>query len=420
LGTPLDGPFRMRRTAVRIVTTLTLVAFAPAPAHAYSVLAHEALLDAVWAESVEPFIEQRFPGTSAEDMARARAYAYGGSLIQDLGYYPFGSRLFSNLVHYVRSGEFVGALVREARDVDELAFALGALAHYTGDTVGHSVAVNRVVPLMYPKLAREHGNEVLYAHAKTRHVMVEFSFDVLHVARGTFTSDAYQQLVGFDVAVPLLERAFRAIYGLELKDLFGDVDLAIGSYRRAASGIIPDITRIAWREKRDEILAASPTLTERDVVYTLTPQQYDQMFGTRYRKPGILARVVVALFKVVPKFGPFRSLAFEPLSPEAEQLFLASFEQARATYREALGGAAGGTFSLRDADLDTGRPPVHGANPLADDTFGELLERLEERQFADVPPALATAISAHYARAEPTTKNERKARRRLAALTAAQ
>jgi hypothetical protein len=408
----------MKRSAVRIVTALLLLAIGPAPARAYSVLAHEALLDSVWNESVEPYIEQRFPGTAADDMARARAYAYGGSLIQDLGYYPFGSRLFSNLVHYVRSGEFVAALVREARDVNELAFALGALAHYAGDTVGHGVAVNRVVPLIYPKLAREHGDEVLYAHAKARHVMVEFSFDVLHVARGTFRSDAYQRLVGFEVATSVLERAFRVTYGLELKDLFGDVDLAIGSYRRAASRVIPDITRIAWREKRDEMLAVSPAITERDVVYDLTPQQYDQAFGTRYRKPGILARIVVALFKVVPKFGPFRSLAFEPLTADAERLFLASFEQARATYRDALVGAAGGTLSLRDADFDTGRTPVLGANPLADDTFANLLERLEERRFADVPLALAAAVNAYYTPAEPTGKRERKARRRLAAMNA--
>jgi hypothetical protein len=408
----------MSHTAVRIVAALTLLIAAPTTVSGYSVLAHEALLDSVWDESVAPFIQQRFPGTSAEDLERARAYAYGGSLIQDLGYYPFGSRFFSNLVHYVRSGEFVAALVREARDVNELAFALGALAHYAGDTVGHAVAVNRAVPLMYPKLAREHGDVVLYAHAKARHLMVEFSFDVLHVARGTFRSGGYQQLVGFEVATPVLERAFRATYGFELKELFGDVDLAIGSYRRAASRVIPDITRIAWREKRDEILAASPALAERDVVYALTPEEYDQTFGTRYRKPGILARVVVALFKVIPKFGPFRSLAFEPLSPEAEQLFVASFEQARDTYREALVGSAGGALSLQDADFDTGRPAVHGANPLADDTFAGLLERLEERRFADVPPALAAAINVHYAPAGPATKDERKARRRLAALNA--
>ena len=64
-------------------------------------------------------------------------------------------------MHYVRSGDFVEALVREARDVNEYAFALGALAHYTSDTVGHPIAVNRAVPIMYPKLLAMHGPEVL-------------------------------------------------------------------------------------------------------------------------------------------------------------------------------------------------------------------------------------------------------------------
>src|SRR5687768_9103718 len=100
---------------------------APSTACAYSVLAHEAMIDAVWQDHIVPMLKHRFPQTSETALGVARAYAYGGSLIQDVGYYPFGSRLFSNVVHYVRSGDFVEALVRESQDVNELAFALGAL-----------------------------------------------------------------------------------------------------------------------------------------------------------------------------------------------------------------------------------------------------------------------------------------------------
>src|SRR5262249_5397182 len=158
--------------------------------------------------------------------------------------------------------------------VDELAFALGALAHYASDNEAHPIAVNRALPIMYPKLRAKYGDTVLFTDSPGRHVMVEFAFDVLQVARGTFKADAYQDLIGFEVSTPLLERAFRETYGLELKDVFGDVDLAIGTYRRAASTIIPDVTRVAWREKRKEILAATPDVAEASFVYTMTTADY--------------------------------------------------------------------------------------------------------------------------------------------------
>ncbi len=348
----------------------------PRGAPAYSVLAHEAMIDASWESHLAPLLRTRFPRSSPTELQAARAYAYGGSLIQDLGYYPFGSRFFSNLVHYVRSGDFVAALIREAGDVNEYAFALGALAHYTSDILGHPVAVNRAVPMIYPKLRQKHGPDVLYTHSPARHVMVEFAFDVLQVARGTFKADAYQAFVGFEVATPVLERAFRATYGLGLDDVFGDVDLAIGTYRRAASQTIPDITRAAWREKRDEILQATPDITEQRFVYNLTRAQYEEQYGTNYRKPGLFARVIVAVFKVMPKIGPFRPLAFEPLTPATEKLFLDSFEQSGARYRMLLNAVRAGRPMLADADLDTGKPPAPGVNALADETAVEFKEKL--------------------------------------------
>jgi hypothetical protein len=253
---------------------------------------------------------------------------------------------------------------------------------------------------------------------------VEFAFDVLEVARGAFKSDVYQNLIGFEVALPVLDRAFRDTYGLELKNLFGDTELAIGTYRHAVSKTIPDITRLAWREKRDEILAATPNATERDVVYTMTRQQYENTFGTKYRKPGIFARVVVMIFKIVPKFGPFKPLAFEPLTPETERMFGESFTASRDRYRASLSALRRGPLSLGDTDLDTSRRPVHGANPLADETYADLLEKLADRKFAGVPPALKTNINSYYASravARQTAKPpkwEKKAARHLAALNA--
>ena len=411
---------------IRLATAALVVLLAtPSRAGAYSVLAHEAMIDATWQTHIAPLLKHRFPGTSTRALSDARAYAYGGSLIQDLGYFPFGSRFFSNLVHYVRSGEFVEALIRDARDVNEYAFALGALAHYTSDNLGHSIAVNRAVPIIYPKLRAKHGAEMLYADSPTRHVMVEFAFDVLEVARGTFKADVYEDLIGFEVATPVLERAFYDTYGFELRDLFDNTDLAIGTYRHAVSKTIPDITRLAWREKRDEILAATPGLSERDVVYTLTEREYRTTYGTTYRKPGFLARFVVMIFKIVPKFGPFKPLAFEPLTPDTERMFVESFSSARDRYRLALTTLRARQLALPDTDLDTGHTPVAGINPLADETYADLLAELAERKFADVSPELRSNINGYYAsrRVPPATsrklrKQEQRAARHLASLNA--
>ena len=330
-----------------------------------------------------------------QELEQARAYAYGGSLIQDLGYYPFGSHFFSNLVHYVRSGDFVAALVRDAQTVDEYAFALGALAHYVSDNAAHPT-VNHAVPEVYPKLRAKYGDDVLFGDSPARHVMVEFSFDVLQVARAQFKSDAYQDLIGFEVARPLLERAFQETYGLKLKDLFGDVGLAIGTYRRAASQIIPDVTRVAWREKRDEILAATPDVAEQDFVYTMTRRHYEDTFGTAYRKPGVFVRMIVAVFKIIPKFGPFKPLAFEPLTADMERAFLDSFDASCERYRRLLGTLRDGRLSLKDTDLDTGQVPRHGINTLADKTYDELLEKLQRRDAGTISPALRRALAEHY------------------------
>jgi hypothetical protein len=288
--------------------------------------------------------------------------------------------------------------------MDEYAFALGALAHYASDNAGHPIAVNRVLPMMYPKLRTKYGDEVLFSDSPGRHVMVEFAFDVLQVARGHFKADAYQELLGFEVAKPVLERAFRKTYGLELKDVFGDVDLAIGTYRHAASEIIPDVTRVAWREKRDEILKATPDVKEGDIVYTLNRRDYHAKFGTNYRKPGLLARFVVTIFKVLPKFGPFRPLAFKPLTTETERLFLDSFAASTERYRGMLRGLREGRLSLADVDLDTGRPPVRGINPLADETYAKLLEKLAKEE---TPASLAVrrALDRHFERSDRSTRS---------------
>jgi len=350
------------------------------------------MVDAAWDDVIAPLLKRRFPLATRDDIMHARAFAYGGSVMPDMGYYPFGSHLFTNLVHYVRSGDFVEALVRDATTVNEMAFALGAMAHYSADNAGHPLAVNRSVALIYPKDKAKFGNSVTYVEDPKRHVMVEFSFDVVQVAAGAYLPDSYRAFLGFEVSKPLLERAFHETYGLEVKDLFFDTDLAIGTFRWAVSQTIPQMTTIAWRDKEEEIKKVTPTVQRSAFVYTITRQEYEHEYGTMYRKPGLTAKFFATVVKVLPKFGPFKPLAFKAPTPEAERLFAESFRTARQRYRVSLQDARDGRVMLANTNFDTGRASAWGEYSLADKTYRQFLDRLDRHHFAGVSPDLRSDL----------------------------
>jgi zinc dependent phospholipase C len=372
----------------------------PERAAAYSVLAHEACVDAQWKPGIEPLLTRRFPRATPADLQAARAYAYGGSVIQDLGYYPFGSRFFSNLLHYVRSGDFIEALVRDSRDLNEFAFALGALAHYASDSVGHKEAVNPSVPLLFPKLKAKYGDEVTYAESPSSHVRTEYSFDIVQIAAGAYLPEAYHSFIGFEVSRDLLDRAFHETYGLETKDIFNDEGLAISTYRKAVSELIPELTRIAWRDKREEIARLIPNVREDAFVYRYSQAQYEREFGTAYRKRSWFARIVGTFYRIMPKIGPLKPLKFKTPTPEAEALFIESFKDARARYGDALAAVGRRSFDLANVNFDLGKRTVHGDYELADEAYARLLDELARRKFAGASQALRRDIAAFYA---PTT-----------------
>jgi hypothetical protein len=382
------------------------------PASAYSVLAHESMVDAVWDGTIAPMLKARFGAADAEAIKKARAYAYGGSVMPDMGYYPFGSHFFTNLLHYSRSGDFVELLVRDARDVNEYAFALGALAHYVADSTGHPLGTNRAVPLEYPKLRAKFGDEVTYAEDPAHHIMMEFAFDVVHVASGAYLPQAYHDFIGFEIATDLVARAFRDTYGIEMKDVFASEDLAVGTFRYAVSKTIPQMTQVAWEKKRDEIEKLVPSVQRGAFVYTYTRQQYETDFGTTYRRPGLFARFFVWIVRVMPKIGPFRALAFKTPSPEGERLFTESFAAARDRYRTLLRSIRGDRLELANTDFDTGRPTMRAEYPLADETYAELLSRLTSKK-VPVPDAMRADIMRFYGKIEPAAVNDKKERKEL-------
>jgi hypothetical protein len=134
----------------KFIVLFSCLIFSFSAAPAFSLLSHEAIIDASWEKSIQPLLRQKYPSASAEDLKNAHAYLYGGSIVPDIGYYPFGSKLFTNLLHYVRSGDLIYAALSEAKDVNEYAFALGLLCHYYADKYGHELGTNVALPILFP------------------------------------------------------------------------------------------------------------------------------------------------------------------------------------------------------------------------------------------------------------------------------
>ena len=364
------------------------------PLSAYSVLTHAQIVDFLWQSEITNMLRERFPNITPEQLREAHAYAYGGSLIQDMGYYPGGSKFFSDLVHYVRSGDFVAEMIRQARNPNELAFALGALAHWISDTNGHPT-VNRCVPREFPKLQKKFGKVVTYSDDPVSHIQTEFGFDVLEVYKQRYTSQAYHDFIGFQVAKPLLERAFYRTYGLDLRAVLKDEDRAIESYRHAISVWLPRFTEAALITKKDE-LRAIPNFDAQTIRYTLKRTEYEKEWGNNYYRPGFWVKVLAVLVKILPKVGPLRVVDPKPPIPATERMYLASVQQTVASYGKALRMEEEQRLVLPDDDLDTGRATRPGEYKLADRAYARLLKQLTQNRFAGLRPELRQNILDYY------------------------
>ncbi|HEY3703692.1 MAG TPA: zinc dependent phospholipase C family protein, partial [Terracidiphilus sp.] len=362
---------------------------------AYSVLTHEEIVDLMWSSEIRPLLLQRYSDLTPEQITEAHAYAYGGSVIQDLGYYPFGNPQFSDLVHYVRSGDFVAELLRQSHDANEYAFALGALSHYVADLVGHP-AVNASVALRYPKLRARFGNSVRYAQDKTAHLKTEFGFDTLQIAKNRYASEQYHAFIGFKVAQPLLERTFPVIYGLQLKQVLAHEDLAIGSYRFSVSRLIPQMTKVALRTHKKELMQEMPGFAKRRFLYRLSRSDYERNWGKTYTEADFGTRVLSALLRFMPKIGPFKGMGFDNPTARTEDLYIKSINATLDRYQVLLERVGPGTLLLPNCDLDDGNVTAGAEYSLADQAYATLLARLAAQNFDGTTPQLRDNILAFY------------------------
>ena len=380
-----------------LLAGLVFVISWPARVAAYSVLSHEAIIDSAWDGNIKPLLLKRFPDATPEELREAHGYAYGGAIIQDMGYYPHGSLFFSDLAHYVRSGDFVVILLRDSKDLNEYAFALGALAPYAADTDGHRIGTNRAVPVLYPNLRKKHGDFVTYEDDPLAHIKTEFGFDVLEVAKERYAPDSYHDFIGFQVAPPLLEQAFRETYGLDLKSVLQNEEKVIGSYRRDVSGLIPRATRIAWSLKKKEIKNDVPGITRRKFLYNLSRASYEREWGRDYQRPGFWDRFLAGLYRLLPKFGPLRVLQLKTPTPETERMFQASFNATMDRYRNLLKEQGEGRLKLPNNNFDVGEFTPPGKYRMNDDTHAELLDKLAAQDFANMTPDLRAELLTFFA-----------------------
>ncbi|HWX94882.1 MAG TPA: zinc dependent phospholipase C family protein [Terriglobales bacterium] len=380
---------------VRVVAIFFIVLICTDTSSAYSVLTHEEIVDLLWSSEIQPLLLKRYPGLSENQIREAHAYAYGGAVIQDLGYYPFGSRQFSNLVHYVRSGDFVLELLRESQDVNEFAFALGALSHYAADIFGHP-AVNQAVAIEYPKLRAKFGKSVRYAQDKTAHLKTEFGFDTVQVARNRYASQQYHDFIGFQVSKSLLERVFPVVYGVELKDVLTHEDMAVGSYRFAVSRMIPEMTNVALQTHKKDLMRETPNFSKQKFLYRLSRSNYEREWGKDYVKPGLGTQILSTLLRYMPKVGPFKGLAFNNPTPQTEDLYIKSINTTVDQYKGFLEEVRNDTLALPNCDFDSGQATKAAEYSLTDDTYAKLLAQLLEHKFDRTSPELRENILQFY------------------------
>jgi Zinc dependent phospholipase C len=368
------------------------------PAGAYSLLTHEQLIDLTWHGSIAPLLRSRYPGITPEQLEHARSYAYAGCVIQDIGYYPFGDPFFSDLTHYVRTGDFIVHLFRDAKNADELAFAIGALSHYIGDNVGHSQATNRAVSQEFPKLAAKYGPIVTFGEDEHAHVQTEFAFDINEIAHHRLAPVHYVRHVGLNIPTVQLANAFYETYGLSenfSKARFHRVN--VGGFRFAVSSFIPRIAYAVTLLHRSRMPADSDSPDVHKLESEVARIAVENNWDHYRRKPGIGTYTLAGFIYILPKIGPLKLVAIKGPTSTTEEEYVRSVNQSTEALNSALSRFGKPHQTLPNRDLDTGAPVRPGGYRLTDETYAKLLARLVADPKHSVPPGLKADIENYYA-----------------------
>jgi hypothetical protein len=356
---------------------------------AYSILTHESVIDAVWDKDIIPLLKHKYPAATTQQLKDARAYAYGGVAAPDMGYNLRGSKLFTDLIHYVRSGDLVTTILEEADSLNEYAFALGFLAHYYADVFGHSIGINQSVPVIFPKLKKKYGDTVTYGQNRVAHSRAELSFDMVRMVRSNYRVQNFHDYIGFKISEPVLKRAFLKTYGLRVEDLFSDFPKAVVTFKWSVQKVYPYLTRTAWKHKKEEILKSAPGATHRNYIYRIPHAKQ----GPDYAKPALLGRMGVVVIRYLPRVGSLRKLSIVVPDPESEKLFLRGFDSVVLHYHYSMSKIG---HPISNRDFDTGKETEAGEYDMADNAYAELLLKLQEHGFTGASADLRENILGFY------------------------
>lgn len=383
--------------SIRAIISVLLV-LCVRTSYAYSILAHEALIDSCWEKSIQPLLLWKYPGATKAQIKTAHAYAYGGAIAPDIGYFPFGKPFFTNLVHYVRSGDFVNALIADARDINEYAFAVGFLCHYMADEYGHSLATNVSVPMLYPRDQRKYGDYVTYEEDRMSHRRTEFGFDVLQTVESNYQSIAYHDFIGFEISDSLLARAFSEVYGLDIHDVFVNFSLATGTLRWSFKRLFPALTKAAWILKKNQLRKDHPGMKRRSYIYSMKNADYYKEFGRERERPGLFSAIFAFFVTALPKIGPARAMKFKAPGSDEAKLYHSSFNTVVTHYTAALRACRTGSSRLANIDFDTGNFTEPGEYGMADKNYDLLVVDLEKNNFKLLNKDLRKNILDFYSR----------------------
>jgi hypothetical protein len=386
-----------RRTIFSKTITFLVLLLSATPAIPYSVQSHQELIDLAWKQSIRPILLKQYPTLTDAQLQEAHAYAYGGSAIQDFGYYPFGNAFFSNLTHYVRSGDFVLSLLREAHTADELAFAIGSLSHYIGDTVGHSSAVNLSVPIEFPNLKSRYGDNINYAQDPHAHVQTEFAFDINQLSKRRFAPSDYTKFVGLEVPRDLLRKAFFETYGLNLPDIIGTKETSIRVYRYAVRRFLPNIARAETLLHKKNFPEDAPSPDLEALRVDLIQASADNNWEAYRKTPGFTSHLYAGFIYILPKFGTLKMLAIKGPTQQTEDLYIKSINRSIKSLRFVLTHFDRIEYYLPNRDLDTGLVVKPGGYPLTDKTYAQLLNMITQHPEKVVPNQLKHDLLDYYA-----------------------
>jgi hypothetical protein len=389
------------KNIVYVCIAVIAITLLPLRGQCFSILAHEAIIDAEWDFKLKQILLKKYPNATLDELIKAHSYAYGGSLVLDIGYMPGGNGYFTDLMHYVRSGDFIINLLHEEQSLNDYAFALGAMSHYIADQYGHSRATNVTVPELYPKLKAKFGNVVTYDEDHLSHSRMEFAYDVVQVGRSNYASVAYHDFIGFNVAKEPLQRAFLKTYGQDLGVLFKNFESSVSIMRWGVKNLFPAMTRQAWKSKKNDIVKVNTKATKRNFRYKMSSRMYRAEFGSDGRsKPDFKARALAFLIRILPKVGPLKTLKFVYPGQEGEKRFVGVFDTIIQKYGEALQTWDQRGLVLADINLDTGHPQEFGSYKLSDKTYCDLLCNLQKEKFMHMDKDLQQHLVAHFEDAE--------------------